>query len=46
MLCWLTGLSRSYADGIVIFDAATADAWARLSVPEPHAVIDGLLVTR
>lgn len=46
MLCWLTGLSRSYADRIVTADAATADSWARLSVPDPHSVIDGRLVTR
>jgi hypothetical protein len=27
MLCRLTGLNRTYADRIVIVDAATADAW-------------------
>jgi len=40
---WLTGLSRSYGDHIVPVDRAIADAWARLSVPDPLPVIDGLL---
>jgi hypothetical protein len=34
---------RSYADHIVSVDAAAADQWGRLNVPDPLPVIDGLL---
>lgn len=40
---WLSGLSQAYSDRIVPVDAAAADAWARLSVPDPLPVVDGLL---
>ncbi|HEX6520681.1 MAG TPA: type II toxin-antitoxin system VapC family toxin [Streptosporangiaceae bacterium] len=40
---WLTRLQTAYSDRIVSVDAATAAAWARLSVPDPLPVIDGLL---
>jgi toxin FitB len=40
---WLTRLSQAYGDHIVPIDCAIADAWARLSVPDPLPVIDGLL---
>jgi len=40
---WLAGLSEAYTDRIVPIDAAIADAWGRLSVPDPLSVIDGLL---
>ncbi|MBV9380593.1 MAG: type II toxin-antitoxin system VapC family toxin [Streptosporangiaceae bacterium] len=40
---WLTGLHTTYRDRVVAIDAAIADAWARLSVPDPIPVIDGLL---
>lgn len=40
---WLSGLSQAYGDRIVPVDAAAADAWARLSVPDPLPVVDGLL---
>jgi toxin FitB len=40
---WLTGLGRAYADRIVPVDVAIADKWARLCVPDPLPVIDGLL---
>jgi hypothetical protein len=40
---WLRGLQVAYADHIVAIDAATADQWGRLSVPDPLPVIDGLL---
>ena len=40
---WLSGLSQAYGDRIVPVDAAAADAWARLSVPDPLPLVDGLL---
>jgi predicted nucleic acid-binding protein len=40
---WLTGLGGAYADRIIPVDAAIADAWARLSVPDPLPVVGGLL---
>jgi len=40
---WLAGLRASYADRIVAIDAAIADEWARLNVPDPLPVVDGLL---
>jgi len=40
---WLTRLQTVYSDRIAYVDAAIADTWARLSVPDPLPVIDGLL---
>ena len=40
---WLTRLETAYGDHIVSVDSAIADTWARLSVPDPLPVIDGLL---
>ena len=40
---WLTRLETAYLDHIVPVDSAIADTWARLSVPDPLPVIDGLL---
>lgn len=40
---WLTRLETAYVDHIVPVDSAIADTWARLSVPDPLPVIDGLL---
>jgi predicted nucleic acid-binding protein len=40
---WLTRLEASYGDRVVPVDSAIADAWARLSVPGPLPIIDGLL---
>ncbi len=40
---WLTRLETAYCDHIVSVDSAIADTWARLSVPDPLPVIDGLL---
>ncbi len=40
---WLTRLETSYGDHIVPVHAEVADTWARLSVPDPLPVIDGLL---
>jgi predicted nucleic acid-binding protein len=40
---WLTRLVTAYGDHIVPVDTAIADTWARLSVPDPLPVIDGLL---
>jgi toxin FitB len=40
---WLEGLRNSYADHIVAVDAAVAEEWGRMNVPDPLPVIDGLL---
>jgi predicted nucleic acid-binding protein len=40
---WLTRLETAYGDHVVPVDTAVADTWARLSVPHPLPVIDGLL---
>jgi len=40
---WLHGLRASYGDHIIDVDAAVAEEWGRLNVPEPLPVIDGLL---
>ena len=40
---WLSRLETAYGDHIVPVDTEIADAWARLSVPDPLPVIDGLL---
>jgi predicted nucleic acid-binding protein len=40
---WLRGLHASYGDRIISVDAAVAEAWGRLNVPDPLPVIDGLL---
>jgi len=40
---WLHGLRDGYGDHIINVDAAVAEEWGRLNVPEPLPVIDGLL---
>jgi toxin FitB len=40
---WLTRLETAYGDRVVPVDISVADAWARMSVPDPLPVIDGLL---
>ena len=40
---WLTRLETAYGDRVVPVDHVVADAWARMSVPDPLPVIDGLL---
>ena len=40
---WLAGLRATYLDHIVNVDAAVAEEWGRLNVPDPLPVIDGLL---
>jgi toxin FitB len=40
---WLNRLETAYSDHIVPVDTEIADVWARLSVPDPLPVIDGLL---
>jgi toxin FitB len=40
---WLHGLHTSYGDHIINVDAAVAEEWGRLNVPDPLPVIDGLL---
>lgn len=40
---WLRGLHASYGDHIIDVDAAAAEEWGRLNVPDPVPVIDGLI---
>ncbi len=40
---WHTGLLSAYADRIVPVDAAVADRWGRLNVPDRVPVVDGML---
>jgi hypothetical protein len=40
---WLRGLQAGYGDHIIDVDAAAAEEWGRLNVPDPLPVIDGLL---
>jgi predicted nucleic acid-binding protein len=40
---WLEGLRISYADHIIAVDAAVAEEWGQMNVPDPLPVIDGLL---
>ena len=40
---WLRGLHAGYGDHVIDVDAAAAEEWGRLSVPDPLPVIDGLL---
>lgn len=40
---WLRGLHAGYRDHLVDVDAAVAEEWGRMNVPDPLPVIDGLL---
>ena len=40
---WLYGLYTAYRERIVDVDAAIAEEWGRLNVPNPLPTIDGLL---
>jgi len=40
---WLRELVESYEDRVLPVDAAVADQWGRLSVPDPISAVDGLL---
>jgi predicted nucleic acid-binding protein len=40
---WLADLRRLFADRILPVDAAVADEWGRMNVPNPVPAIDGLL---
>lgn len=40
---WLRGLQAGYRDHLVNVDAAVAEEWGRMNVPDPLPVIDGLL---
>lgn len=40
---WLTKLRREYAERILPVTVEVAEEWARMSVPDPPPVIDGLL---
>ena len=40
---WLARLTESFADRILEVDTRVAEAWGRLSVPDPLPTVDGLL---
>ena len=40
---WLERLAAGFADRILPIDAAVADCWGSLNVPDPLPVVDGLL---
>src|ERR1700722_9484572 len=40
---WLRGLDAGYGDHVIDVDAAAAEEWGRLSVPDSLPVIGGLL---
>jgi predicted nucleic acid-binding protein len=40
---WLHGLRTRYRDHLIDVDAAVAEEWGRMNVPDPLPVIDGLL---
>ncbi len=40
---WLARIQESFADRVLDIDAAVADRWGALNVPNPAPVVDGLL---
>lgn len=40
---WLLRLTESFADRVLPIDAAVADRWGALNVPDPLPTVDGLL---
>lgn len=40
---WLATLRHDYTDRLLAVDAAVAEVWGRLNVPDPLPTIDGLL---
>lgn len=40
---WLQGLVTSFASRILPVDQRVAEVWARLNVPDPRPVVDGLI---
>ena len=40
---WLRGLHAGYRDHLIDVDAAVAEEWGRMNVPDPLPVVDGLL---
>lgn len=40
---WLARVHESFADRVLDVDAAVADRWGALNVPDPAPVVDGLL---
>ncbi|MGA7615835.1 MAG: type II toxin-antitoxin system VapC family toxin [Thermoanaerobaculia bacterium] len=40
---WLRQLVKDYSERLLPIDAEIADQWARMNVPDPLPVIDGLL---
>ncbi len=40
---WLLRMTESFADRVLPIDAAVADCWGALNVPDPLPAVDGLL---
>lgn len=40
---WLATILSDYADRILPVDAAAAEEWGRMSVPDPIPIVDGLM---
>jgi predicted nucleic acid-binding protein len=40
---WLVTVLREYADRVLPVDAAAAEEWGRMNVPNPVSVVDGLM---
>jgi predicted nucleic acid-binding protein len=40
---WLVELVEGYAERVLTIDAAVADRWGHLNVPDPISAIDGLM---
>lgn len=40
---WLLELLQRHADRVLSVDAAVADRWGRINVPDPISAVDGLL---
>ena len=40
---WLVTVLRDYADRVLPVDAAAAEEWGRMNVPNPVSVVDGLM---
>lgn len=44
LAAWIDGMVDAYADRLLPVDAATSDAWGRLSALRPLPVADGLML--
>jgi predicted nucleic acid-binding protein len=40
---WLITVLRDYADRVLPVNAATAEEWGRMNVPDPISIVDGLM---